>query len=226
MSTTKSISITVGVVLVAVAAILAGAAMFLVDQGEETSHLYQELRGKKSKNKSSGSQFPGQWIETAGNGVELRGHWLGMSVTNLDSPSAQRLGLVGLENGAAVVGVDPADGRRAMDAGIQTGDVLVGVDGKPVKNLADLYDLSGTLPADAPLLLDVARHGQVVTLVVPPAERDPGVQAGFGPQFYCPRDGILVPAQSVRGAATCPRCNGPLHLYHAGAQPADPWAMR
>lgn len=221
MSTTKSISITIGVALVAVAAILAGAAMFLVDQGEETSHLYQELRGKSSK-----SQSQNQWMETAGNGVELRGHWLGMSITNLDSPSAQRLGLMGLENGAAVVGVDAGEGQRAAAAGIHAGDVLVGVDGKPVKNLADLYDLSGKLPADSPLLVDVARHGQVVTLVVPPAERNAGVQAGFGPQFYCPRDGILVPAQSVSGAATCPRCGGPLHLYHAGPQQPGPWAAR
>ncbi len=209
MTSKKSITVIVGVVVVAVAGLLAVAAMFLVDQGEETAHLYNELRGQRPRN---------DFVRTAGNSVELRGQWMGMSMANLDAISAQQLGLAEVEQGAAVVAVDAASGARASEAGIQVGDVVVGVDGQPVRNLADLYQRSAKLAADAPVMVDVQRQGQIVTLVVAPPQPDFGVQAALGQQYYCPRDGILIPpGPNGRVPATCPRCNGPLHRYQRGA---------
>jgi hypothetical protein len=210
MKKRQSIPITIGVAVIVVAAVLIGVAMFVVDQGEETGHLFNELRSKASGDRGSNNIF-------RGNDVELRGHWLGMDVANVDSASAARLGLGDIDSGAVIVDVDPRDGSRALSAGLQSGDIIAGVEHKPVRDIGDLYAMRGKIPPDSPIMIDVLRHNQLVTLVVPPLQRDFGVQAAMGgPQLYCPRDGVLVPAGSVQGAATCPRCNGPLHMYHSG----------
>jgi hypothetical protein len=85
-------------------------------------------------------------------------------------------------------------------------------------------------------VVEVKRQGQTVAAVLPPAtvargapaggpagrEGAPapsvwgaGIPAAAGTQqnFYCPRDGTVLPRGSVRSPFLCPRCRGPLHLY-------------
>ncbi len=214
MSSRHSIPMIIGVLLAIVAGIVIVTAMFVVDQGEEMLHLYKDYKSlSRRSNPGGGSGDP--------SGMELRGHWLGMSLTGLGGPAAAQLGAPRLEHGLVVAGIDVRRGQRAKLAGVRIGDVLTGVDHKPIEGLAGLHKVSQTMVTGQPVMLDVYRNGRAVTLVVP-AERLQAQPAAFnGPQYYCPRDGILVPSAGAMGAGhTCPRCAGPLRIYqppNAGA---------
>ncbi len=99
--------------------------------------------------------------------MELRGSWLGVKLTGLDSPTAQRLGIPPTAEGVLVVEIAEMNGWRARQAGVVEGDVIVGVDGQTVRDLADLYDISRKVNVGEAVLLDVRRWGQPITLVLP-----------------------------------------------------------
>jgi S1-C subfamily serine protease len=197
----------IGVGLAITAAVVIVTAMFAVDQGEEMLHLYQDFQTAQGNGGAAGGLSA---IET---GMEIHGHWRGMSLTDVTSPTAAALGAGNLEEGLMVAHLTPR-GEAARLAGIQRGDVILGIDQKPVENLAGLQRAAQNVTPGAPVLVDVLRDGQPVTLVLPP-EQPQALPAAFaGPQFYCPRDGVIVPGGG-QGRA-CPRCNGPLHLYRPG----------
>jgi len=196
----------IGVLLVGAAALLVGAAMFLADQHEEVGELFGAYQKAKAGKNGKGS---------SGEGMEIRGHWQGLAVAGLDSPTAQSMGLGQVDKGVAVVGIDPQQGGRARQAGVQVGDVVVGVDQKPVRNLPDAMVKSFDVKPGTPIMLDVQRQGQLITLVLPPAPTPAAAMSG--PQLYCPRDGVLVPAAQAGPGTTCPICGGALHIYDARA---------
>ena len=114
--------------------------------------------------------------------MELRGSWLGMKLTSLDSPTVQRMGIPPSLPGVMIVEIAERDGWRARQAGAVEGDVIVAVDGKNVRDLADLYDVSRTVDVGNAVLLDVRRWGQSMTLVLPALHAPPGgaAAAQFG----------------------------------------------
>jgi len=131
---------------VAALALLIVGAMFFADEVEE----FLDHRGIKT------TQV-----------MELQGSWLGVKLTSLDSPTAQRLGIPPAAGGVLVVEIMELNGWRAREAGLTNGDILVGVDGQPVRDLADLYDVSRKVNVAEAVLLDVERWGQPITLVLP-----------------------------------------------------------
>lgn len=199
----------VAVVLAVAGAGLVCAAMFVADQHEEFAHAYDELRAMKAAKDAQKTKRPGE----GGDGMVLWGHWNGLALAAVDSPTAAALGLTGQEKGAAIVALDPQNGNRARRAGLQVGDVIVALDQKPVKGLADLYARSHQVPRGTSVLFDVRRQGQTITLVMEPQPSQIAGPAWGGPQLYCPRDGVLVPAAQRGAGTTCPICDGPLHVY-------------
>ncbi len=208
MSWRKSLPI-VAVVLAVAGAALVGAAMFVADQHEEIAHAYDELRALKNAKDARQNKRP----DEQGDGMVLWGHWNGLAFAAIDSPSMAAPGFGHLDKGAAIVAIDPQKGQRARRAGLQIGDVVVAVDQKPINGLADLYARSYQLPPGTPVMFDVQRQGQLVTLVLEPQMLQVAGPAFGGPQLYCPRDGVLVPAAQRGAGATCPICKGPLHVY-------------
>ena len=113
--------------------------------------------------------------------MELRGSWLGMKLTSLDSPTVQRMGIPPSLPGVMIVEIAERDGWRARQAGAVEGDVIVAVDGKNVRDLADLYDVSRSVDVGNAVLLDVRRWGQPMTLVLPALHVLPTGVAGGQP---------------------------------------------
>jgi membrane-associated protease RseP (regulator of RpoE activity) len=105
--------------------------------------------------------------------MELGGNWLGIRVTSTDSPTAAKMGIPASTKGVLVSELAERNGMRARQAGISPGDVITAVDGKPVSDIADLYDISRNQDVGAPLLIDVQRWGQPMTLVMPAAYQPP-----------------------------------------------------
>ncbi len=99
--------------------------------------------------------------------MELRGDWLGMKLTSLDSPTAQRMGIPPSLSGVMIVEIAEKNGWRALQAGAMEGDVIAAVEGKKVRDLADLYDASRNIDVGKAVLLDVRRWGQPMTRVLP-----------------------------------------------------------
>lgn len=219
MSWKTSIPLGVGIFLAVVAVGVIGAGMFLSDKGEEMLHMYKDFRSTQ------------QQVPDPSNALELQGRWRGMTLAAIGGPTAQILGIREAERGVVVADLPP-DPMQA--GGLAAGDVIVGVDQQPVDNIADLYNVSRTKSPVDPLLLDVRRHNHALTVVLPGLQAAPGLAppggevetnnpwgagmpaAWTGQQFYCPREGLVLPGGSVSNPYLCPRCQGPLHLYPRG----------
>lgn len=216
MNLSRSIPLTIGIVLAFVATIAIAAAMFAVDQGEEMLHLYKDYQASQRRK----SRGPGP-LTASPTDLELQGQWMGLSLAEVGGPTAAKLGVPPQqEHGLVVAGFAAERAQQLQQVGLRPGDVVTGVDGQGVKGLAGLHRASHTLMPGTPVMLDVQRQGQVVTLVLPAEQPAPAMQAAFsGPQFYCPRDGLLVPGGA---GGRCPRCAGPLHQYNPAAQAALP----
>ncbi|PCJ39926.1 MAG: serine peptidase [SAR86 cluster bacterium] len=79
---------------------------------------------------------------------------LGLSVSELTAAEKQRLGLdYGLR-------VDEVTGLVAERAGLQKGDIILSLNGRALDSLANLAEISASLPSDSPLPLLVERDGQ------------------------------------------------------------------
>jgi len=227
MSWKTSVPLGVGAALVVLAAGIIGAAMFVGEQSEEMLHFYKEYRRTQ--------QGPGVAAATPkapAPGMELQGKWRGMTLSALGSPAAAALNLREAESGVAVT--DPG---AAATGGLQRGDVIVGMDRQPVRDMSDLFQASRKVPPTTPVLLDVQRGEQKVSLVLPAAnsalrqqpQGQPAVQTPAPGQanqqwgvpaaaqqtwparsYYCPRDGINVPAAAASPPFLCPQCRSPL----------------
>ena len=220
MTWKSSVPLGVGIFLSVIAVLVVGSAMFLTDKGEEMVHLYKDYR------KASGPSAP----------MELQGKWQDLTLVPLGGPTARALGVGDLDRGVVVA--DVPEGSRGRQAGLLPGDTVVGVDNQPVRDLSDLYSVSQAKAWSDPLLLDVRRQGQVMTVFLPGPQGPPGValpeveaqagwpspapgiQAGWGgQQYYCPQHGMVMPAGSPGVGYACPHCRGPLHLYHRNQLP-------
>lgn len=208
-------SIPLAVVLVVglAAAALVLVAMFITDQGEESLHLYRELTAGRGSSSSS-----------PGNGMELQGRWLGMSLAAADSESARAVGVREAESGVVVVDLASQGSERARAAGLSVGDRITAIDGKAVRNMGDLYTVSRSLSPAAPALVEVRRGELPMTLVLPAvAQAIPGARpelegaglpaAWVGGHFFCPRENIVLPPASVGPGLRCPRCQSPVQPY-------------
>lgn len=156
-------------VFLIILALLAAGAMFFPDDGGSIGSVFGQNKPKFTQ------------------AMELRGKWLGMNLTALDSPTAHTWGVPPSLKGVMVVEIGEKSGWRANMAGVIQGDVIVAVDGKNIRDLADLYDISRTLDVGSSLLLDIRRWGQPMTLVlpalysVPPAVVPPQIQQAGQP---------------------------------------------
>lgn len=133
--------------------------------------------------------------------MEIRGNWLGIKLTSLDSPTARRLGLPPSERGVMVIEFDDRNGWRARQAGLRHRDVIVAVNGKEIRDLADVYDVSRKLDFGSQVVLDVLRWGQPLTLVLPAVYVPPPLAGP--PQLW---KGAQLPPMTAQGkkAGTVP----------------------
>lgn len=225
MTLKQSIPLGFGIVLAVVAAGIIGAAMLMTDKGEELAHLYGDYKAGQRKN-NNGRRRDGA--------MELQGRWRGLTLSAATSPTATALGVREPEDGVVVARV--GNGVVARQGGLQRGDVITAVDNQKVRNLTDLYKVAKTTDSTLPTVVEVKRSGQTVAAVLPPSTVARGAPFG-GPEgregaanvwgagipaaagarqnYYCPRDGTVLPRGSV-GSPFCPRCKGPLHLYPPG----------
>jgi hypothetical protein len=209
-----TIPIGASVFLAVVVASVVGAAIFLSDQGEELVHLYGDYAATQAGGNRGGDKS---------GRMELMGRWRGVNLVALGSPTAGSLG-VGDADGGVVVADAPAG------VGPRLGDVITRVDNQPVNDLTDFYNATTRIPSATPVVMEVKRQGQTVALVLPPAARSgagnpgdraevenpwgAGVPAAWrGGNFYCPRDGTVLPGDSISSPYLCPRCRGALHTY-------------
>jgi hypothetical protein len=132
--------------------------------------------------------------------MELRGSWLGMKLSSLDSPTAQRLGIPPSAKGVMVVEIEERNGWRALQAGVMEGDVLTAVDGQDVRDLADLYDVSRDVDVGSAVLLDIRRWGQPMTLVLPALHAPPPVAAQWQPGQVGQAAPAVTPGANAAGA--------------------------
>jgi regulator of sigma E protease len=72
---------------------------------------------------------------------------------------------------ATILVSEASEGLPAAKAGIERGDLVLGVDGAPVGSFASFADLIQT-SGGRPLRLDIARDGELQTVVVQPVERE------------------------------------------------------
>lgn len=213
----------VGLIVVGLSAVLVGVAIYACDTDEildagGLSDGVRALIAQEKKGKTGKAANPHRHV------MKVQGVWNGMT---LNGPDAGVPGMAGgmnavtvaqLRQGVIVASIDPEEGVRAQRAGIRPGDRIVGVDEKKIGGLADLRRVSEQLNAREPLMIQILRQGQVATVVLP-AEQPPlqSIPAALtGPSYYCPRDGVLVPAAQAAGGV-CPICGGPLRVYNPNA---------
>lgn len=119
----------------------------------------------------------GWWNRQQGAGstqpMELRGHWLGMRLAGTDSASARQLGIPPSVKGVVVAEIGQGLDSRALQSGLVPGDVMIRIDGRDVESLSDLYTLSTKLDIARPLVLDILRRGQPLSLLIPPPVETP-----------------------------------------------------
>ncbi len=163
--------------------------------------------------------------------LELRGRWLGMSLTALDSATAQAKNIPATLKGVMVVEIAERNGWRARQAGLVSGDVITAVDGHEVRDMTDFYDITRDTDVAKAITIEVQRWGQAMTLVLPavvgvvavpgqpampgqpravPGLPAVGAQPVGGPLFMCPTHGQGWQQAAVHPNYRCPMCNAPL----------------
>jgi serine protease Do len=91
--------------------------------------------------------------------------YFGMVLRELTPELARKYRVPTGVEGLLVVSV--REGSRADWAGVDKGDVIIEVNRKPVRSLAEWKAIVEALPADADILLTVAREGRTLFLVLP-----------------------------------------------------------
>jgi len=215
----------VGVTVVALSAILVGVAIYScdLDEVQSVSGLSDGLKTLIATEKSGKrGATPGRQV------MQVQGAWAGMTLRTPDpAPPLPPLPTAGggvqvaarRPSGVVVASIDTEEGNRARGAGIRPGDTIVGVGDKKVGGLADLRAATEKLDPRQPLMINILRQGQLMTMVLPAASLPLASlpTALAGPNAYCPRDGVLIPpGQAATGV--CPICGGPLYLYNGNPQ--------
>ncbi len=106
-------------------------------------------------------------IETLSSGQHIEYGYVGLTVRSPDQAERQLLGVGG---GVVVQRVDP-DGPAA-NAGINVDDIITEYDGQPVAGPAQLADLVGQSPIDAPVSLNLLRDGVPAAVSIDVRPRD------------------------------------------------------
>ena len=110
--------------------------------------------------------------------MEVRGRWLGMTVTPLDSTTAQAWGAPQDARGVMVLDIARSDGWRALNGGVEPGDIVVGVNGASVADMRAFNAATRGVDVQDVVFLDVERAGQVMTLVLPAPSAPPPTSGG------------------------------------------------
>jgi S1-C subfamily serine protease len=102
-----------------------------------------------------------------GQGMELRGQWLGMRLAATGAQAAADLGVPPEVKGVVVAEVQ--GGSRAVLAGLAAGDVVTRINGKAVTDLLEMYSLSSRIDNTRPLQVEFLRGGRpMVASMLPP----------------------------------------------------------
>jgi hypothetical protein len=155
--------------------------------------------------------------------MEVRGDWLGMSLADLSSPTAQRRAAFPPSlKGVMVTEISESLGWRPRQAGVMNGDVISAVNKQKVGDINEFYDVTRKVDIADAIYLDVNRWAQVVTLVIPAINRPVAAPMGAGmpqqqmmgqaqPQVFVPQ-GAQMQQMQMQGA--------PMQMQAMAPQPA------
>jgi S1-C subfamily serine protease len=168
---------------------------------------------------------PGAIGGIPGAGLDIRAWWLGIALTDTDTPTARRTGIAPEAKGALVVEIAPQEGVRAQRAGLQPGDLIQNVGGEKIGDANDFNDVASKIDFNQSIVIEIDRRGQPLTVVLPPvgatlpapggavpgAPALPGPQAAPGePMYVCPFDGLAWRQSQIQPSYRCPKCYRPL----------------
>jgi len=100
------------------------------------------------------------------NPMEFTGRWLGMTVVSCESRTAAQWGVPDSTKGVLVIEISYQDGWRARYAGVDSGDVITAIEDMKVKNLEGFHRVTSKVDTAGPVMLDVNRGGQAMTLIL------------------------------------------------------------
>jgi len=104
--------------------------------------------------------------EDEGGEARSAGAFAGMDVRELTPELARRFNLS--REGKGVVVTRIADGSPAGEAGLQAGDLITEINRKPIANLRDFQNVTGSLASKEPALVLVVRNGRNFYLTIKP----------------------------------------------------------
>lgn len=170
-----------GIILIGLSAALVAFAVYTceLDELQGTRDLSDGLRDLIRMERRRGP-LPGLPA------MQVQGSWAGMTLRSAAASTAAAPGggatSAAAGNGVLVAWIDPDEGEPAQRAGIRPGDTIVGVDEQRIGGLADMRAASRKARSGQPLLIQILRQGQRLTMVmpfaVPPLQgfHDPGPQ--------------------------------------------------
>jgi len=145
--------------------------------------------------------------------VEMKGAWLGMNLSSLNTPAAAAMGIPPTLGGVLVEELRETTGWRASQAGVVAGDVITAVEGKKVRDLAELAKIASKVDVNRPVLIEMLRWGQPVTLILPAPQQAFAVAPQMVPQRVVapqvlPQQAPVVP-QALPQQVVIPAWTGP-----------------
>jgi serine protease Do len=109
------------------------------------------------------SESPGD----EGGEARSSGAFAGMDVRELTPELARRFNLPREDKGGVIV-ARIAEGSPAGEAGLQGGDLITEINRKPIANLRDFQNVTGSLAAKEPALVLVIRNGRNFYVTIKP----------------------------------------------------------
>lgn len=178
-----------------------GTALIIIALGVTGSALIFGGDGAQSTGFSpAGATATGMPVFTAP--MELRGRWLGMSMSSPTAKAAAEFQIPPNVKGVLVAEISERTGWRARQAGVLPGDVIQKVDKTVVTDLDGLYSVSRKLNSNNTILIDILRWGQPMTLALPAVtmpQQAPMV-GGMPQQPMVPGNGQMMAPQQPVGA--------------------------